>query len=81
MFENFDEDLFNLRIILETLENFEKFLENLINSFNLLDFNFNLPVLSKIYFYWSISNSEINIKCKSISRHSNGGAPPPVSPT
>ena len=51
MFENFDEDLFNLRIILETLENFEKFLENLINSFNLLDFNFNLPVLSKIYFY------------------------------
>ena len=34
MFENFDEDLFNLRILQEKLDNFEKFLENLINSFN-----------------------------------------------
>ena len=34
-----------------------------------------MPILTKICFYWSISISEINIKCKSISRHSKGGAP------
>ena len=32
MFEKFDKNLFNLRILLKTLDNFEKFLENLINS-------------------------------------------------
>ena len=41
MLENFDKDVFNLRIILKTKENFEKFLENLIDSFNFfVCFNF-----------------------------------------
>ena len=34
MFENFDKNLFNLRTLLKSLDNFEKFLENLINSYN-----------------------------------------------
>ena len=36
-----------------------------------------MTVLTKIWFYWLISISDINIKCKSISRHSNGGVPSP----
>ena len=75
MFENFDEDLFNLRII---LENFRKFWE-IFRKFNKL-FQLYFPFLTKICFYRSISISEINIKCQSTSRHSNDGAPPPVPP-
>ena len=51
MFVNLDEDLLNLRIILDYFKNFKKFLENLINSFNcFVCFNKNLLLL--IYFHY-----------------------------
>ena len=48
--KTFDKNLFNLRILLETLENFEKFLENIINFLNCFD-SFNKNLLSQIYYH------------------------------
>ena len=69
MLKKYDEYLFNFQSIFRKhLENFEKFLENLMTSYNVL------PALSKIYLLWRISISGNHIKCKSISMHLTGGA-------
>ena len=75
MFVNFDEDLFNLRIKFRKLK---KILRNsrISNKFLIV-----LLVLTKIRFTDFFKISEINIKSKSISRHSNCGpqCPPPMA--